>query len=335
MTVLHRLLDKVAGPQIRRDLCKNIAVAPKTLHTAGDDVSREVLAQAFTMLLFAENIRTVSAAKQFVEDHRPIIFDHGAVRTIDGPTGGLPAGRKAIERILAPLGFECVGTYPLDRLKMSGFAFAHRDLPYDIAQFFVSELHVDRLTTGARLATGRIFGSSNDPLGSAAEGLLRRLEKRGELEFDDAARLLPVIVNAFGRQHGRVNLADYELLLEESAEAAWIATEGNCFNHATARVEDVLQLAERLKRRGYRMKQVVEVSREGTVKQTACEAELVEREFDTQQGPILRWVPGSFFEWITRYPVATPDGPQIDLRFDSGNAQGIFKMTAAQTSKVA
>jgi hypothetical protein len=42
---------------------------------------------------------------------------------------------------------------------------------------------------------------------------------------------------------------------------------------------------------------------------------------------IARQVPGSFFEFITRDML--PDGG-LDLTFDAGNAQGIFRMTAHQ-----
>ena len=53
------------------------------------------------------------------------------------------------------------------------------------------------------------------------------------------------IIAAFGRHHPAPRLADYETLLAQSAEAAWIATEGNAFNHATDRVPDVDELAAR------------------------------------------------------------------------------------------
>jgi hypothetical protein len=41
-------------------------------------------------------------------------------------------------------------------------------------------------------------------------------------------------------------------------------------------------------------------------------------------------LPGSFYEFISRDFVNGPDGnPRLDLGVDTGNAQGIFKMTAA------
>ena len=75
------------------------------------------------------------------------MFDHGALRTIrfaDGPTGALPAGEDAFTRVFLPLGYRMAALYPLDRLRMTGRAYAHVDSPEAIPQFFLSELHVDR-----------------------------------------------------------------------------------------------------------------------------------------------------------------------------------------------
>ena len=132
----------------------------------------------------------------------------------------------------------------------------------------------------------------------------------------------------FDRQHEVPALRDYQSLLEESAEMAWIATEGNAFNHATDRVDDVAALAEAQKTLGRPMKDTVEVSASGRVLQTAYRAAMVERPFVAADGGVvLRTVPGSFFEFITRRPEA--EG-RLDLRFDAGNAQAIFKMTATE-----
>jgi hypothetical protein len=108
---------------------------------------------------------------------------------------------------------------------------------------------------------------------------------------------------------------------------AWIATEGNAFNHATDRVEDVAALTEAQKALGRPMKEALEVGSSGRVVQTAFRAAQVERPFVGHQGQfVLRTVPGSFYEFITRRPL--PNG-RLDLSFDSSNAQGIFKMTEA------
>lgn len=44
-------------------------------------------------------------------------------------------------------------------------------------------------------------------------------------------------------------------------------------------------------------------------------------------GKLMGEVPGSFFEFIERAPL--PGETRLDLAFDTNNAQGIFKMTAA------
>ena len=122
-------------------------------------------------------------------------------------------------------------------------------------------------------------------------------------------------------------MADYETLLAESAEMAWIATEGNAFNHATDRVADVDALAAKQKALGRPMKDVVEKSQSTRVQQTAFLAARVTRSFQDAAGnTVQREVPGSFIEFITRLHM--PDTPKLDLSFDSANAQGIFKMTA-------
>src|SRR3546814_6922740 len=73
--------------------------------------------------------------------------------------------------------------------------------------------------------------------------------------------------------HRPPSVEDYELLLSRSHEAAWIATEGNAFNHATDRVADVAALAERLKAEDWPIKDRLEISRTGRVRQTALRAD--------------------------------------------------------------
>jgi hypothetical protein len=67
------------------------------------------------------------------------------------------------------------------------------------------------------------------------------------------------------------------------------------------------------------------------VRQTAFKADPVRRSFRADDGSLVELtVPGSFYEFISRDVVVGSDGKRrLDLRFDSGNAQGIFKMTAA------
>lgn len=302
-----------------------------------EKVSRAVMAQALNMVLFNDLLERVPAAKAYAQDclreGRKVFHDHGAVRTVvlDG-MGELPSGQGALLRVLAPLGYKLNGVYPLDRLKMTGRSYAQADYPADIAQFFVSELHVDRFSEAFGAAVGRVTASSHDPLTPAVSAVLERFERDGEVEFEDAASALPVLAACFDRQHADPAVTDYETLLAESAEMAWIATEGNAFNHATDRVPDVEALAEAQKALGRPMKDEVEVSLSKRVRQTAFRAAQVVRSFaDGRGGLVERTVPGSFYEFITRMPMideATGE-EKLDLAFDSSNAQGIFKMTEA------
>jgi hypothetical protein len=306
-------------------------------------VTRAELAQAMNMALFEDLLARSANGRQYTEETIAagggVYFDHGALRTVRWPhSGALPTGEAAFARILRPLGFSINGRYPLDRLGMTGRAWAHDDAPDEIAQFFVSELHPERFSAEFQQAVTHVIGASRDPLTPRAVGQLWELERDGVLPLDAAHDLLPVIVGAFARQHDMPREADYEVLLKESAEMAWIATEGNAFNHATDRVADVFQLSDDEKAKGRPMKPEVERSRSGRVFQTAYRADVVRREFRAADGRIVtREVPGSFYEFITRKRSFDQDARrwETDLRFDAGNAQGIFKMTAMPASQAA
>jgi hypothetical protein len=300
---------------------------------AGEAVPRAAFAMALNVILFEDLLARVPTGAAYVAERTgaggKILFDHGALRTIrfnGGPTGALPAGQDAFTRILEPLGYELADVYPLPRLKMTGRAYRHRDAPVTIPQFFLSELHVERFDSAFEQAARRVFGTSRDPLGPEAHYALARFAANGSVSFAVAKTALPELADAFGRHHAIPALADYEVLLAQSAEAAWIATEGNAFNHATDRVEDVEALAARQRALGRPMKDAVEVSGNGRVRQTAFRADPVERPFLREDGTTyVRTVPGSFYEFISRD--VDPATGLIDLGFDSSNAQGIFAMT--------
>ncbi len=296
-------------------------------------VTRAQMAAAMNMLLFAGLLDRVPSAADYVADAiasgRRVCFDHGAIRTvalIGKDTGALPRGELAFRRILEPLGYEDVATYPLPALRMTGRAYRHRDFPETIPQFFVSELHADQFDAAFGAVADRVFGSSRDPLDAEAVAALDRFAMGQTIPFEVASVVLPTLVAAFGRHHAPCTVEDYQALRSASAEAAWIATEGNAFNHATDRVADVVALAEELKAVGRPMKDKVEFSRNGRVRQTAFRADMVERDFVTDQGAVRQMmVPGSFYEFISRD--VDPATGTLDLSFDSGNATGIFHMT--------
>lgn len=334
--VLQRTLDHLIGPERTERLFKILLINPAVIEDSGQRISRAEIAQALNMLLLEDLIERVPAAKIYAEDclrnEKTILHDHGAVRTIAmAGMGSLPAGQESITRLLRPLGYALNGVYPLERLRMTGRSYAQADFPEEIAQFFISELHPERFSARFQAALSRVVATSADPLTDEARVLLQELESSRSLSTDQAIALLPVLVSCFGRQHSEIALEDYETLLAESAEAAWIATEGNAFNHVTDRVADVDQLSSEQKALGQPMKAAVETSQSGRVRQTAFRAALVRRSFRVADGSSMeKEVPGSFLEFITRLPLPEDDSGKkgLDLSFDSSNAQAIFKMTS-------
>jgi Domain of unknown function (DUF1338) len=336
-STLERLLLANVSPEACSELLRDVFVARPLMTVAGNEVSRAVLAQALNLLLFRDLLARVPTGKRYVSESaaqgRQIVFDHGALRTValDG-MGNLPRGEAAITRVLVPLGYRMSKVYPLDRLGMTGRAYTHVDFPEELPQFFVSELHPERFSPGFQQIVARVTGSSGDPLTASAELALRELNKQQTLAFEDAAALLPVLLACFQRQHAIPLASDYDLLLAESAEMAWIATEGNSFNHATDRVASLDDLVEEQRRLDRPLKDTIETSRSGRVRQTAFRADSVVREFIDGDGRLTRRrVPGSFYEFIQRERLRDPvtGVSRLDLAFDSSNAQGIFKMTAA------
>jgi hypothetical protein len=333
--VLQETLTQVVGAERADHLFQVLTVPQGLLNESGANISRAGIAQALNMLLFEDLVQRVPDAKSYAEDclrdHRKVMHDHGAVRTVAlQGMGALPAGEEAITRVLRPLGYTLNGVYPLERLKMTGRSHAQAEYPEALAQFFISELHPERFSEAFQNAVARVTATSRDPLTPEASSLLAELEQTRSLPIEKAAKLLPVLVRIFRRQHEEAALADYETLLAESAEMAWIATEGNAFNHATDRVADIDQLAADQKALGRPMKATVETSQSGRVRQTAFLAARVQRRFRDREGnQVEREVPGSFYEFIARLALPAEEGkPGLDLSFDSSNAQAIFKMTA-------
>ena len=328
---LSALIIATLGENAGRAMLATLAIDPTLLAERGDNVSRGLFAMALNVALFDDLLRRVPSGAAYVAQRvaqgETVTFDHGALRTIrfpDASTGTLPGGENAFTRILVPLGYHMAAVYPLDRLRMTGRAYRHADWPEAIPQFFLSELHVDRFDAAFGAVAARVFGTSRDPLSDAAKDVLARYAAGEVVAMDAAVAALPAIVRAFDRQHDLPAFTDYQALLAQSNEAAWIATEGNGFNHATDRVADVAALAERLKMQGSPIKERLEISATGRVRQTALRADSVERLFADGQ---MRAVPGSFYEFISRD--IDPATGALDLAFDTGNATGIFAMTRA------
>jgi hypothetical protein len=333
---VYRLVKGLLGVSAANALLTQLEIDPRLIRPVGETVSRAEMAQALNMVLFYDLHERVPEGHDYVQDvmaaGQKITFDHGALRTVAWPSGALPPGEAAISRVLRPLGFAVADTYPLPRLKMTGRAWAHTDFPETIAQFFVSELHPERFSAEFQAAVTRVLADSVDPLGPQDIGRLERLGRDAALPWPDALALMPKIVACFGRQHGGFALADYETLLAESAEMAWISTEGNAFNHATDRVSDLQALSDGQKKLGRSIKDAIEVSQSGRVMQTAFRAAQVAREFLNADGEWeTRHVPGSFYEFIQRERLQCG---RVDLAVDAGNATAIFKMTTHEALEI-
>jgi hypothetical protein len=325
---LRLLLTGAATPLLGQTL-----LPESLLREEGGRVSRAVLAAVLNLELLADLLGRVPSGRAYFEglvrSGGRLIFDHGAMRTVamEG-MGQLPAGQAAITRVLEPLGYECTHAYPMPRLKMTGRSHAQRDYPEALPQFFISELHPEQFSHSFQAAVQRVTGESTDPLSASDLLLLAKLRSDGALPLTEASALLPKLVACFSCRHPAPHLADYEILRAESAEMAWIATEGNAFNHATDRVSCLVDVVSRQRALGRRVKDRLEISASGRVRQTALRADPVVREFLTASGGrVWREVPGSFFEFIERAKL--PGEDRLDLAFDTNNAQGIFKMTAA------
>jgi hypothetical protein len=327
------LVEAALGQRAAQQALTALTIAPSLLAEGSSIVSRAAFATAMNIVLFHGLLERVPSGAAYVADTvargGKVTFDHGALRTVRmplGPTGALPPGEDAFTRIFLPLGYQLAGVYPLDRLKMTGRAYMHADAPEEIPQFFLSELHIDRFDPAFGEVAARAFGTSRDPLNAQTVGLLDSYACGEPVGFDRAAAALPILISAFDRQHDPVTLNDYEQLLARSHEAAWIATEGNAFNHATDRVPNVAALADRLRQEDWPIKDKIEISRNGRVRQTALRADPVERLF---AGNELRQVPGSFYEFISRD--VDPATGRLDLSFDASNATGIFAMTSVKS----
>jgi hypothetical protein len=333
---LIRIVGAVGGDAAAQLVTDDVDVHPLLLGSF-DPVPRAVIAEALNLVALAELIVQVPSAAAYTADRRAagrrLVLDHGAVRTVAWPTTSpLPSGQVQVARFLQPLGYRCSAVYPLARLRMTGRGYTHVDLPEHVSQWFVSELHPDTFSPGFQAATERVLGTSRDPLAEHPDALawLTQLSVDRSLPVAAATELVAVLATSLARLHDPPTITDYRLLAAESPEMAWIATEGTTFNHATDRVTDLEATAAAERAAGRPVKESIEVSASGRVRQTAHRAHLATRLLDDGEGGTTALeVPTSFFEFISRAPLPAEAGATggLDLGFDAANAQGIFAMT--------
>ncbi len=331
--LLDAILVGVVGRENADKLFQMLNVA-HSIKAETAKITRAHVAQAMNMVLFHDLLSRVPSGRACVTETiasgGKVTFDHGALRTVAWRDNGtLPPGRVAITRVLEALGYVQADIYPLPRLKMTGYAYRHLDYPEDIAQYFVSELHPEQFTEAFRTAVSHVLNTSTDPLDAEELVQFKRLSHADTITIDEAVKLVKAAVRCFNRHHQEPRISDYEILKAESNEMAWISTEGNAFNHATDRVSDVVATAEAQRKSGRSIKEKIEVSATGRVRQTALIADKVKRGFIDDKGERFEMnVPGSFYEFITRDKL--PDSNKLDLAFDTGNATGIFNVTAGR-----
>ncbi|MES2818554.1 MAG: DUF1338 domain-containing protein, partial [Pseudomonadota bacterium] len=133
MPTFERLFDLIAqtlGAPAAHWLQAHVEVPPGLSAFAWTDetLHRAWLAEALNLCLLHKLVEAVPVARTYVQEQaaagRRVLFDHGALRTVDWPdNGALPRGRLAFSRLLEPLGFTDVRTYPLTKLNMTGWAY--------------------------------------------------------------------------------------------------------------------------------------------------------------------------------------------------------------------
>lgn len=195
---VERLLLKLLGPAKTESLFTTLRFPSALADWEDGTVTRAELAQAMNMALFEDLLERSPNGRAYttetIANGGSVYFDHGALRTVRWENNGaLPPGEAAFTRILRPLGFRLNGRYPLDKLGMTGRAYAHEDAPDEIAQFFVSELHPERFSSEFQQAVTNVVHSSKDPLTPLAVSQLWELEREGSLAIDAAHKLLPVM----------------------------------------------------------------------------------------------------------------------------------------------
>ena len=332
---LLRLLTTVVTADSAAALTHMVETPAALLARRDVMASRAVIAQALNLLLLWDFLARVPSARRYVQKRcatgGKVVLDHVALHTValEG-MGTLPAGHAAIARLLEPLGYRAAGEYPLPALNVVGRAFTHEELPEGLPQFFVSELNPQRFSTRFQVVVHRITRTSRDPLNAIHVALLRELQAEAQLPLPKARQLIPALLFAFGRHHDTPRFRDYQCLLAESSEMAWIATEGNALHRATHRVADLDAHVREQRLGGMPLEDRVEVSASGRVRRTAFRHEVKSREFgDSLGGTLTRRVPSSVYELIERGPAQDEATAAmcLDLGFDTRNAHVVFGMT--------
>jgi hypothetical protein len=209
-----------------------------------------------------------------------VVMDHVALRTIN--LGPVPL--TVLGRVLSDIGYVAFDDYAHPGKPVYSVAF--RPLKPGLPKIFLSELLVDRLSMTSR----RIL--------------------QGLIEHADFPPALDERLFHSGVHWGSLDASSYTSLADESEYAAWFATQGFTPNHFTVLVNDLPaipsldEIIELVQEMGLEISQVggiIKGSALTGLQQAATEPE--RWEYQTSDRRIM-WVPGAFYEFALRYPLA-------------------------------
>ncbi|WP_018982495.1 DUF1338 domain-containing protein [Salinimonas chungwhensis] len=232
------------------------------------------------------------------EDGDEIVNDHVAFRTFNLPKTSLD---KLAAHFLA-LGYEEKGEYDFEAKKLDARHFEHPDETKP--KVFISELRVLELS-------------------EKAQKIIHHLVEQMDDEAVEADNFL------YSGKHWTVSKAEYDMLLEESEYAAWLAAWGFRANHFTVSVnflnktQELADVNQMLKDAGFTLN-----SSGGEIKggesvylaQSATMADHAYVKFEAES----KMIPSCFYEFAQRYKM--PDGKYYK-GFVASSADKIFEST--------
>ena len=249
-------------------------------------------------LLLNEDARRIHALFSEKNDG-PVINDHIALRTFN-------LDKVSLKKIMQPfidLGYVAKGDYIFEAKKLEARHFEHPD--HQQPKIFISELKVEELST-------------------QAQQIIRTLVE----QIPDHS------VNrdsfCYSGRPWQVNAADYQMLLEESEYAAWMAAFGYRPNHFTISInhlstlENIEDVNHFLLEQGFQLNTsggLVKGTPGEFLEQSATMANKVDVTFSDN---ITLHIPSCFYEFAKRYPMA--DG-NLYQGFIAASADKIFEST--------
>lgn len=247
--------------------------------------------------------RAAKIKELFEQEGETVLNDHVAFRTF----GMDPIGLKTLEKPVLNLGYERFAPYRFEAKKLNAMGYLHKDPAYP--RIFLSELEVEALSDKAQDVIGRLVSQVNPSV----------------VKNDDILWAGPL--------WSPVSFEDYQLLLEESEYAAWVAALGIRPNHFTIAVnhlektpsmESVLDFVESA---GYAINESggrVKGSPDVLLEQGSTMADRMDVEF---ANGVRKPIPTCYYEFARRY--RGPDGGLYN-GFVAASADKIFESTNAK-----